>query len=638
VKHIFKFNSKKPLILGNKNNRHLVKPLCMGILTILLIPVQTIALPVGDPRTPDPEALARMEIPVEQGVHELAVHAFMGASRINYPDVGGTRFSPGFGAGFSYSFFFDPKWSILIGGGIQLFNNRGTAVDSDFSSNESGPISTNDFADEESGGKDQVFLYYSFNGYQEKQWSLMLMIPIMFQYQSNEYRNKAFYYALGVKLGFPFAGGYEGKAARSRVCGYYPSYWPLTDEEKKNIDFKKCNSAYAGDGLGGDINNPPEGEEKNDPEYNKYREMGFGDFGEGVTSNSKLKLGSAFFAAMEAGVKWRLYNKLAVYTGFWLDWGLNNVAIAAVSKDPFTWDPYTRCPKGSNHDKCVEDNKNNKEPDAKINFRSRTNGRAFPMALGFTVRFALGGGSHHNELDSTKWINQIRELDSLLAICNARNAKYAEDSARAANAIAFLTDKADALLDSLLNCRNEFDREALRRQMDSLAREAELKRLADLERARLAALERARLDSIEHAKWLESQRAARLADFRAKLNSLMNGLDDYNITQTIPSEAAKTKLNIAAELMKDYPDLKLQIVGHTCDRGTHESNLRFGMQRAVSAKNYLVGKGISPSRLEISTKAETEPLFANTSEENRRKNRRVQIIILEGANIEQEVK
>jgi len=414
----------------------------------------------------------------------------------------------------------------------------------------------------------------------------MFMIPVMLQYQSNEYRNKAFYYALGIKLGFPFAGAYQGKASRSRVCGYYPDIWGELDESGiRAIKFSDCSERYFG-------------------EANGSEDLGFGDFG------------------------WRLYSKLAVYTGFWLDWGLNDVATSALAGHPFTWTPRDKRPEGS------------ETPAADIAFRSRTGGRAFPMALGFTVRFALGGGSHHALIDTLRWVRRINELDSLLSLCNARKAKLEADNLEAANTIAFLSDKADALLDSLLECRSsDMDRDALRRQIDSLAREAEAKRLADLERARLAALERARLDSIEWYNQLQRDKAARLADFRSKLNSIMNGLDDYRITQTVPSEAAKKKLNIATELMLDYPDLRLRIVGHTCDRGTHEANVRFGQQRAESAKNYLISRGISAGRIETASKAEIEPILPNNSEDSRRKNRRVQIIILEGAQgIEKEAK
>ena len=584
---------------------HTPYPIPHTLFILLFLAASLHALPVGDPRTPDSETLSKMDIPIEQGIHELSVHAFMGASKIDYPDVGGTQFSPGFGAAITYNFFFLPKWSFLVGGGIQLFNNRGTEVESDFSSddrNGPGPIrgtDVNDFLDD---GSSQVYLYYDFKGYSETQWSMMFMVPIMLQYQSNESRNKAFYYALGVKLGFPFAGAYQGKAEGSKVCGYYPDLWGVPANNGRNISFAECNSEYFGEG-------------------NRSEDLGFGDFGT-VNSYSKLKFGSAFFAAAEAGVKWRLYSKLAVYTGFWLDWGLNDIAISAVSGDrPFNWTPT----KGQSEDGVT--------PKADVEFKSRTNGRAYPMSLGFAVRFSLGAGSHHPVSDSARWLREIAERDSLLALCRERNASLAADSARAADSIAYLNDKADALLDSLIDCRSkclgDVDRDALKRQIDSLAREAEARRLADLERARQAALEQARLDSIEDANRLAAQRAARLADFRRKLAELANGLDDYKVTQTIPSDNAKEKLDIAAELMGDYPDLRLHFVGHTCDKGTHEANRRFGQQRAESARNYLASKGVDASRIEVSSKAELEPVVPNTSEENRRKNRRVQIIIIE---------
>ena len=52
----------------------------------------------------------------------------------------------------------------------------------------------------------------------------------------------------------------------------------------------------------------------------------------------------------------------------------------------------------------------------------------------------------------------------------------------------------------------------------------------------------------------------------------------------------------------------------------------------------MIQRGISPARMEVLGKGESEPIVANDSEENRQKNRRVEIEILSGAeniNIEQ---
>jgi outer membrane protein OmpA-like peptidoglycan-associated protein len=543
-------------------------PVIFGILGIQV----AFALPVGDPRVPDENSRLRMDMPVNQGMHEISVHAFMGASRINYPDMDGTRFSPGFGAAITYSYFFLPQWSFLVGGGLQLFNNRGTAVDGDFT----GSLETDDMA---VGGRDPITLQYEFTGYEETQWSLMLMIPLMFQYQSNETNNKAFYYALGTKIGLPFAGTYEGKVKTARICGFYNDLW-------------------------GPPEGPPNLNECLENGGNENPALGFGNFGK-MTSSSKLEFSTAFFAAAEAGIKWRLYSKLAVYTGFWLDWALNDIAIRSINKQSFTW---------TRNEGNLEDVNT---PKADVKFMSRTTGKAVPMSAGFTFRFAFGAGDRYAVPDSVRWIKEIAYRDSLLSICNARN-KALEDSLERAQQLA------DMALDSLIECRqvcmsNMQSKEEMKRLADSLF---EAKRLAEL----ALALERARLE----VERLERERAARLADFRNRLKMIANGLDDYKVTQTAPSEKAKEKLDLAAELMHDYPDLKLRITGHTCDRGTHDANIGFGTQRAESAKNYLVSKGINPNRVETASKAELEPIAPNVSEENRRKNRRVQIDILEG--------
>jgi outer membrane protein OmpA-like peptidoglycan-associated protein len=257
-------------------------------------------------------------------------------------------------------------------------------------------------------------------------------------------------------------------------------------------------------------------------------------------------------------------------------------------------------------------------------------GKAMPISMGFAIRFSFGAGDRYSISDSLKWVREIMYRDSLLDDCYALN-KTLRDS------LALATQQVETLLDSLIECRGtcmaqDMSRDQLRKQADSLA-EARLK-------AELALMrERARLDSIARAEQLERDRAARLADFRKKAEAFSSGLDDYKVTQTVPSERARERLDVAAELMQDYPDLMIRITGHTCDKGTHEANMRFGMQRAESAKNYMVIKGINPSRITINSKAELEPIRPNVNEENRRKNRRVQLEIIQGGEqLKQEVK
>jgi len=55
--------------------------------------------------------------------------------------------------------------------------------------------------------------------------------------------------------------------------------------------------------------------------------------------------------------------------------------------------------------------------------------------------------------------------------------------------------------------------------------------------------------------------------------------------------------------------------------------MRIGQERADLAKDYLVENGIAPSRIQTFSKGKTEPLFPNSNEVNRKKNRRLEIVI-----------
>jgi OmpA-OmpF porin, OOP family len=83
-------------------------------------------------------------------------------------------------------------------------------------------------------------------------------------------------------------------------------------------------------------------------------------------------------------------------------------------------------------------------------------------------------------------------------------------------------------------------------------------------------------------------------------------------------------LDKAAAVLKEYPDVVLEIGGHTDDKGTDEYNQDLSQRRADSVKNYLVGKGIDASRLKSVGFGEGSPIGDNKTESGRAKNRRTE--------------
>jgi len=89
-----------------------------------------------------------------------------------------------------------------------------------------------------------------------------------------------------------------------------------------------------------------------------------------------------------------------------------------------------------------------------------------------------------------------------------------------------------------------------------------------------------------------------------------------------------------AELVKDVPGI-VRISGHTdslqLDSELYRSNWDLSAQRAVSvAQEMEKVRGFSHQRLRVRGMADTEPLVPNDTDENRAKNRRVEISIMQG--------
>lgn len=84
-----------------------------------------------------------------------------------------------------------------------------------------------------------------------------------------------------------------------------------------------------------------------------------------------------------------------------------------------------------------------------------------------------------------------------------------------------------------------------------------------------------------------------------------------------------------AKFMKQYPDIKIEIAGHTDSRGSREKNIKLSQERAAAVANVLVKKfGISKDRVSAKGYGPDKPIYTNETEEGRQKNRRVEAVII----------
>lgn len=86
-------------------------------------------------------------------------------------------------------------------------------------------------------------------------------------------------------------------------------------------------------------------------------------------------------------------------------------------------------------------------------------------------------------------------------------------------------------------------------------------------------------------------------------------------------------LDRIAEVLRNNPNISIDVVGHADSIGTEEYNLRLGQRRAREAQSYLVNKGVAVSRLRLVSKGESQPIANNINESGRALNRRVEFIV-----------
>ena len=89
---------------------------------------------------------------------------------------------------------------------------------------------------------------------------------------------------------------------------------------------------------------------------------------------------------------------------------------------------------------------------------------------------------------------------------------------------------------------------------------------------------------------------------------------------------SETVLQRALKGLQEYPDVEVEIAGHTDNTGSRKTNMRLSQQRAESVKNWLTGRGIDPKRIATSAHGPDKPIVPNTTKEGRDKNRRIEFI------------
>jgi chemotaxis protein MotB len=131
-------------------------------------------------------------------------------------------------------------------------------------------------------------------------------------------------------------------------------------------------------------------------------------------------------------------------------------------------------------------------------------------------------------------------------------------------------------------------------------------------------------------KGVEGVVAATLEAGKITLNLPSGVLFDRDTAEL--TDQGRAVLDTMYDFLIKVPGERINIRGFTDDQAPspgsrYQDNWELSSMRAVNVLRYLVSRGMSPNRLTATGLADLEPLYPNTTEQNRARNRRVEFVL-----------
>jgi outer membrane protein OmpA-like peptidoglycan-associated protein len=108
------------------------------------------------------------------------------------------------------------------------------------------------------------------------------------------------------------------------------------------------------------------------------------------------------------------------------------------------------------------------------------------------------------------------------------------------------------------------------------------------------------------------------------LSNILFAFDRFNLT-----DEAVAELDKVTAWLRENPGLRVEISGHTDNYGADDYNMRLSENRAKAVRDYFTEHGVDASRLSYMGYGESQPVADNTTDDGRRRNRRVELGIVD---------
>jgi outer membrane protein OmpA-like peptidoglycan-associated protein len=108
----------------------------------------------------------------------------------------------------------------------------------------------------------------------------------------------------------------------------------------------------------------------------------------------------------------------------------------------------------------------------------------------------------------------------------------------------------------------------------------------------------------------------------------------FALDKSFISPASSLVLDRVTQVLKQYPVIIIEIIGHTDPRASDAYNLALGRRRALATRNYLLRQGIAPERMTIRSEGESQRVSDGSGRVDYARDRRAEIIFKDIRGIE----
>ncbi len=133
----------------------------------------------------------------------------------------------------------------------------------------------------------------------------------------------------------------------------------------------------------------------------------------------------------------------------------------------------------------------------------------------------------------------------------------------------------------------------------------------------------------EERRRREEEERRRMEERKREFEDEMATMIHFDFDRYYIKDEYKPVLSNKAQMLREWPTVRIKIEGHCDEWGTSEYNLALGERRANSAKEFLVGAGVSADRITTVSFGEEKPLDPGHNKEAWQKNRRCEFEVIE---------